>query len=113
MWKYLLGAWVVTSLFDDSYEDRRWKYNRLVAKHRQQMDERVDNYIRLIGLDSIAERAIADFFEANLDIYSSEEINYILVGIYEELPDAACRIAQMIDEMPGTPHPRGFGVDFV
>ena len=113
MWKYLLGAWVVTSLFDDSYEDRRWKYNLLVAKHRQQMDERVDNYIRLIELDPIAELGIADFFQANLDVYSSEEINYILVGIYQELPEAACRIAQMIDEMPLAPQPRGFGVDFV
>ena len=113
MWQYLLGAWLFTSLFDDSYEDRRWKYNRLVAKHRKQMDERVENYIRLIELDSIAELGIADFFEDNLDIYSEEEINYVLAGIYEELPESACRIAQMINEMPLTPQHRGFGVDFV
>ncbi len=113
MWKFLLGAWVVTSMFDDSYEDRRWKYNRLVAKHRKQMDERIDNYIRLIELDSIAELGIADFFEDNLDIFSLEEIDYILKAIYQELPDSALRIAQMINELPGTPQPRGFGVDFV
>ena len=113
MWQYLLGAWVVTSLFDDSYEDRRRKYNWLVKKHRKQMDERIDNYIRLIELDSIAELGIADFFEANLDVYSEEEINYILVGIYQELPESALRIAQMINELPLTPQPRGFGVDFI
>ena len=100
MWKYLLGAWVVTSLFDDSYEDQRWKYNRLVAKHRLMLDEKIENYIRLIKLDPIAERGCADGLEYNLHIFSLEDINYILNGIYEELPDAACRIAQMIDELP-------------
>ena len=113
MLELLLGSWLLTSLFDDSDEDRRRKYNWLVKKHRKQMDERIDNYIRLIELDSIAELGIADFFEANLDVYSEEEINYILVGIYQELPEAALRIAQMINEMPLTPQPRGFGVDFV
>ena len=113
MWQYILGAWLFTSVCGDSYEDRRRKYNWLVKKHRKQMDERIDNYIRLIELDSIAELGIADFFEANLDVYSEEEINYILVGIYQELPEAALRIAQMINEMPLTPQPRGFGVDFV
>ena len=113
MLELLLGSWLLTSLFDDSYEDRIRKYNWLVKKHRKQMDERIDNYIRLIELDSIAELGIADYFEDNLDIYSEEEINYILCGIYEELPKAAWRISEMIDEMPGTPQPRGYGVDFV
>ena len=113
MWEYFIGAWLFTSVFSDSYEKRRRKYNQLVAKHRQRLDEKIDNYIRLIELDSIAELGIADFFEANLDVYSEEEINYILVGIYEELPEAALRIAQMINELPLTPQHRGFGVDFV
>jgi hypothetical protein len=113
MWQYILGAWLFTSVFSDSYEKRRRKYNRLVAKHRKQLDDRIENYIRLINLDSIAERGIADGLGENLHIFSAEEIDYILAGIYEELPDSAIRISQMIDEMPLTPQPRGFGVDFV
>ena len=113
MWQYIFGAWLFTSLFGDSYEKRRRRYNNLVAKHRQQMDERIENYIRLIKKDRFAETAIADFFEDNLHIFSEEEINYILVGIYQELPEAACRIAKMIDEMPVTPVERGYGIEFV
>ena len=113
MWKFLLGAWVVTSLFDDPYECQRRKYNKLVAEHLAQIDERIEKYIRLIKKDSFAERAIAVFLGDNFHIFSSEDIDYILCGIYEELPKAAWRISEMIDEMPGTPQPRGFGVDFV
>ena len=113
MLNYLIGAWLFTSVFGDSYNYRRKKYNKLVAKHRKQMDERIANYIRLIKLDSIAERGIADGLEVSLHIFSLEDINYILNGIYQELPDSAVRIAQYIDEMPVAPQPRGYGVDFV
>ena len=113
MWQYLLGAWLFTSLFDNTYEERRRKYNRLVAKHRKQLDDRIENYIRLIKLDPIAEQGIADGLEYNFHIYSSEDIDYILNGIYEELPEAANRIADMFDEMPVLPQPRGFGIEFV
>ena len=77
------------------------------------MNERIENYIRLIKLDPIAERGIADGLGENLHIFSLEDINYILNGIYEELPESAVRIAEYIDAMPGTPLPRGYGVEFV
>ena len=113
MWQYIFGAWIFTSVFGDSNEKRRQNYNRLVAKHLKKLDDRIENYIRLIKLDSIAEHGVADGLEYNFHIFSSEDIDYILCGIYEELPKAAWRISEMIDEMPGTPQPRGFGVDFV
>ena len=113
MFNFLIGAWVLTTMFGSSYNQRRKKYNKLVAKHLKQMDERIEKYIRLIRRGSIAERGIADAFSDNLDIYSLEDINYILNGIYQELPEAATRIAQYIDALPGTPQPRGYGVEFV
>jgi hypothetical protein len=113
MFKVLLGSLILTSVFDNSYNQRRKRYNKLVAKHRKQMDERIANYIRLIKLDSIAEHGVADGLEHNLDIFSLEDIKYILDGIYKELPESAMRISQYIDELPGTPQARGYGVDFV
>ena len=113
MWQYILGAWLFTSVFGDSYEKRRRNYNRLVAKHRQRLDDKIDNYIRLIKLDSIAERGVADGLEYNFHIFSLEDIDYILDGIYQELPEAACRIADMFAEMPVPPQPRGYGIEFV
>ena len=113
MWKFLLGAWLFTSVFSDSNEKRRRNYNKLVANHRRLLDKKISNYIRLIKLDSIAEFGVADGLEHNFHIYSSEDIDYILCGIYEELPEAACRIAQMFDEMPVHPQPRGYGIEFV
>ena len=113
MWKYLLGAWALTSTIDSTYQKRRQKYNLEVAKHRQRLDEKIADYIRLIKLDSIAERGVADGLEHIFHIFSLEDIEYILNGIYEELPEAACRIAKMIDEMPVTPVERGYGIEFV
>jgi hypothetical protein len=113
MWKFLLGAWVLTSTIDSSYNKRRRNYNQLVANHRRLLDEKIKNYIRLIKLDPIAEHGVADGLEYNFHIYSSEDIDYILNGIYEELPEAACRIAQLFAEMPVPPQPRGFGIEFV
>ena len=113
MLNYFIGAWLLTSIFGDSYNQRRKRYNKLVANHRKQMDVRIANYIRLIKLDPIAEHGVADGLEHNLDIFSLEDINYILDGIYQELPESAIRIAQYIDKLPGTPQARGYGVDFV
>ena len=113
MFNYLIGAWIITSMFGSSYNQRRKRYNKLVAKHLKQMDERIIKYIGLIRRGSIAERGIADALSDNLDIYSLEDINYLLNGIAQELPEAATRIAQYIDAMPGTPQARGYGVEFV
>jgi regulator of sigma D len=101
------------SAFGKSYDQRRRKYNKLVDRHLAQMDERIQNYIRLIKLDSIAERGIADNLGENLHIFSLEDITYILNGIHKELPASAIRIAEYIDAMPGTPVPRGYGVSHV
>lgn len=113
MWKFLLGAWALTSAVDSSYNKRRRKYNQLVANHRRLLDKKIANYIRLIKLDPIAEQGMADGLETSFHIYSSEDIDYILNGIYQELPEAACRIADMFAEMPVLPQPRGFGIEFV
>ena len=51
MWKFLLGAWALTSTFDSTYEKRRQKYNLAVANHRRHLDDKISNYIRLIKLD--------------------------------------------------------------
>lgn len=113
MWKFLVGAWALTTAIDSKYEKRRRKYNQAVANHRRLLDEKIANYIRLIKIDPIAEQGTADGLEARFDIYSEEDIEYILDGIAEELPEAADRIFNMFAEMPVLPEPRGYGIDFV
>ena len=115
MWQYFIGAWVLISLFDNPYEKRRRKYNQLVVEHLTQMNENIENFKRLLREDNnpFAIQAIADAMGCNLHIYSLEDIDYILIGIYEELPEKASEIARLINEMPGTPQPRGYGLEFV
>lgn len=114
MWKFLLKAWVLTEVFSRSINKQKSKYNQLVVEHLRQMDEQIAGHKELMRENNpFIVRAIADAIGTNLHIYSQEDINYILNGIYEEFPEEASKIGKLIDEMPGTPQSRGYGLDFV
>ena len=114
MFNFLFKSWLLTSVFSSSFKKQQRQYERLIAEHYNQMDIQIEEFIELIRDDNnFYLRGIAEIMGCNLHLYSQEDINYILSGIYEEFPDEAIKIEKYIDELPGTPQWRGHGTEFI
>ena len=91
-------------------EYRVWRYNCTVRRHHRHMNKYVSEIIKMLDEDNpFVIESVARTIGTHLDIYSQEDINYILSKLYGTHPDAAREIWQMIEAMPGVPLVRGFG----
>jgi len=102
---FLFKSWLMTTVSSSALKKQQKECDRLIAEHYCQIDKQVQIFIEVIeeytgqikNVD--VDQCIVNFLVDNPYGYNLEDVNYIIIALFQYYPENAKHIKKLLNEI--------------